>query len=116
VNIAELNSKTSGTGTINTTNCSSGQCNWRRAGNIVIVDLYDVFPKTTANNQTTVLFSGLPKAKFHSVARINCAGSSYTSPMRVGIAGSSTNIYIWWDTTLKVGASYTGQLIYVAES
>lgn len=107
---------TQGNGTRNTTYATKGALSWRRYGQIVIVDIYDlaISPITTGDDVTNILFTGLPEAKHYSVTQLPSTKSQNTA-LRVGIKGDSTNLVIWWYTTNEAKEGYSGQLIYLAK-
>lgn len=107
---------TNGKGTRNTTYTTNGELTWRRYGQLVIVDIYDLnVPAITVGDESTnILFTGLPKAKHYSTTNLTPFNSAYGG-LRVGIKGGDTKIVIWWQTKSGVALGYSGQLIYLAE-
>ena len=107
---------TSGQGTRNSTYATGGSCTWRKWGRLVIVDIYDLIVAnvTVGDATTNILFSGLPVCSAGSVTNISSLTAGQKS-IRVGIAGGSTNINLWWQNTGTAGLSgYSGQLIYIS--
>ena len=107
---------TQGNGTRNTTYTTNGNAVWRKYGKLVIVDMYDItVPAITKADQTTnILFSGLPAAKHYAVTNI-CPMNTANGGLRVGIAGGSDKIVVWWQTKSGAASGYSGQLMYLTD-
>lgn len=88
----ELNTVTTGTATIDTTNVNSGVVIWKKLGRLVFVTIMDLSPKSTGSNIS--LATGLPKC----LGRQDFVISGNGSYCDVGVDG----------TTLK--AKYGAQL------
>lgn len=97
---------------------SSRSVKWVRYGDMVVVSIYDTQMTTTVgNNNTCVIASGLPKAKYMATSSImRDGGSSNKYAARVGIDAGSTSLVWWWNAPVSSATwAMSGQLVYIAE-
>ena len=100
----ELNTVTTGTATIDTTNVNSGTVTWKKLGRLVFVTISDLSPKSTSSN---IRFAtGLPKC----LGRQDYVISGLGSYCDVGING--TDLYAKYGAQ-QITSSLNGSLVYI---
>lgn len=91
---------------------ANSNISYRRFGNIIIVNLYDIARSTNAtiDSQNCAICSGLPKCERYSTGILIGGNNS----VRIGMASGSTDLCWWYTGNNGTSGSYNGQFIYAA--
>lgn len=89
---------------------ANSNISYRRYGNIIIVNLYDIARSSNATtaSQNCIICNGLPKCERLATGIL----SSRDNSVRIGMATGSTQLCWWYTGDNGTTGSYNGQFIY----
>ena len=89
---------------------SNSSISYRRFGNIIIVNFYDIARSSnaTTNSQNCIICDGLPKCERFATGILSSGDNS----VRIGMTTGSTQLCWWYTGNNGTSGTYNGQFIY----